>query len=129
MRTLKKVLILIFLLPALLAFTIIGFAGEPKHYWQGSTVGMFMDIEGEQFSYVAGFIDSAIIAYHQLGHAAFKWQVECLANHPNTTNPVEITNAIIGKFNTVLKDRPDIQDEPVGLFIWAELEVRCGQAK
>ena len=110
-------------------FATNGRAEEQKHYWQGTTVGMFMDIKGQQFSYVAGFIDNAIFAYHQLGYTASKWLVECLADHPETTNPVEITRAIIGKFNTVLKDHPKITDEPVGLFIWAELEVRCGQVK
>jgi len=110
-------------------FATKGQAEEHKRYWQGTNVGMFMDIKGQQFSYVAGFTDNAIFAYHQLSHTASKWLVECLAEHPNSTNPVEITRAIIGKFNTVLKDHPKIMDEPVGLFIWAELEVRCGQVK
>ena len=86
-----------------------------------------MEIDGQQFSYVAGFIDSAILAHRQLGVASFNWTVECLASHPNSTNPVEITKAIIGKFNTMRKDGPDIRRKPVGLFIWAELEARCGR--
>ena len=84
---------------------------------------------GGQFSYVAGFMDSAVFAFHQGDVIASKWLIDCLADRPNTTNPVEIARAITGKFNTLLKDHPDIRDEPVGLFIWAELEVRCGQVK
>ena len=110
-------------------FATKGQTKEPKHYWQGIPVRMFMDIEGQQFSYVAGFIDSAVLAYHQHGVASFKWMVECLANHPKRTNRVEITKAIIGKLPTILKDLPNVREISVGSFIWAELEVRCGQAK
>ena len=110
-------------------FATMGLTKEQKRYWQGVPVGMFMDNKRDQFSYVAGFMDSAVFAYHKLGFAPFKWPVECLADRPTTTNPIEITKAIKGKFNALLKDHPEILKEPVGLFIWSELEVRCGQVK
>lgn len=107
----------------------VGQTKEAKEDWQGIPVGMFMDIQGQQFSYVAGFMDSAIFMYHQFGVSDLKWLAKCLADHPNTTNPVEIVVAVIGKLNTVLEDHPEIREEPVGLFIWAELEVKCGRVK
>jgi hypothetical protein len=106
-----------------------GLANEQKRYWQGTTVGMFMDIEGQQFSYVAGFLDNAVYAYHAHGVSALKWQIECLADHPKKTNPVEITSSIVKKFKAVTKDFTHIRNEPVALFIVKELEHRCGQDK
>jgi hypothetical protein len=110
-------------------FATNGQAEKHKHYWRGATVGMFMEIPRQRFSYVAGFTDSAIFAFHYGDAPTFKWLVECMADHPNTTNPVEVTKAIVRKLNTVLKDHPKVLKQPVGLLIWAELEVRCGQVK
>jgi hypothetical protein len=104
-------------------------ASEPKRSWQGISVKMFMGIKGQQFSYVAGFMDSAVFAYHELNVNTFRWLMKCMVDHPEATNPVEITKAVIGKFNTVIKDHPGLLDKPVGLFILAELENRCGQIK
>ena len=50
----------------------VGQTKEAKEDWQGIPVGMFMDIQGQQFSYVAGFMDSAIFMYHQFGVSDFK---------------------------------------------------------
>jgi hypothetical protein len=118
----------------LLALLVVGLASnsqamEQKRYWKGTTVGLFMDIEGQQFSYVAGFLDNAVYAYHALGVSALKWQIDCLADHPNRTNPVEITRSIIKKFEAIAEDFTPIRDMPVGHFIDLELGVRCGKIK
>jgi hypothetical protein len=107
------------------AYTKNVLTDEPKHYWQGSTVDMFMDIRGQQISYVAGFMDSAVFSFHYGDAPGFKWLVECMVDHPKITNPVDVTKVILGKLRTVLKDHPKIGKQPVGLLIWGELEVRC----
>jgi hypothetical protein len=54
-RMSRIVISAILLVLLVMALAANGQAMEHKRYWQGTTVGMFMDIEGQQFSYVAGF--------------------------------------------------------------------------
>ncbi len=115
------------MLIVLLSLVTVGHAKEPSRDWQGIPVRTFLEIDGQQVSYVVGFMDSAAFAYHEFGVTEFEWLAKCQADLPDTTHPAEIAIAVFGKINAVLKDHPEIREEPVGLFIWAELEVRCGQ--
>ena len=114
---------------ALMSFATMGRTDEASDDWKGIPVRTFLEIDGQQVSYVVGFMDSAAFAYHEFGVTEFEWLAKCQADLPDTTHPAEIAIAVFGKINAVLKDHPEIREEPVGLFIWAELEVRCGLAK
>ena len=115
------------MLIVLLSLVTVGHTDEPSDDWKGIPVRTFLEIDGQQVSYVVGFMDSAAFAYHEFGVTEFEWLAQCQADHPDTMHPAEVAIAVYGKINAVLEDHPEIQKESVGLFIWAELEVRCGQ--